>query len=150
MNIPVRTSFDFLGRLFLSTTFAVTIPPKILKFSLFVTAVENKGIPHPIAQILLVAAILCLIGGVVFLLFGKDQRIGASLLLVFLIPTTLVMHFFPFQSMPVFMNLGLIGGLLIALTRSNPSNNSFRKYSLEDFIHAIARLIKLDLRKTLD
>ncbi len=120
MNFPpARKSFDFLGRLCLATTFAIAIPPKILEFPSVVNSISKQGIPEPLAAFLLIVAIACLIGGVGFLLFGKDQRIGASLLLIFLIPTTLIMHFFPFQSLAVFMNLGLIGGLIIALTRAN-------------------------------
>ncbi len=120
MNFPpIRKSFDFLGRLCLATTFAVAIPPKIFRFQSVVNSIENRGISEPLASILLVFAIVCLAGGVGFLLFGKDQRIGAALLLVFLIPTTLVMHLFPFQSLAVFMNLGLVGGLIIALTRAD-------------------------------
>ncbi len=121
MKFPTtRRSFDFLGRLCLATTFAIAIPSKILEFPLVVNSIAKQGIPEPLAAFLLVVAIACLIGGVGFLLFGKDQKIGASLLLTFLVPTTLIMHFFPFQTLAVFMNLGLIGGLIIALTRSMP------------------------------
>lgn len=119
MDFPkTNQSIDFLGRLCLATTFAIAIPPKILSFSLVVNTISNKGIPSTMASFLLIAAIACLIGGVGFLLFEKYERVGASLLLVFLVPTTLIMHFFPFQSLAVFMNLGLIGGLLLTLTRS--------------------------------
>tara|TARA_B100000700_G_C14751795_1_gene717901 strand:- start:77 stop:457 length:381 start_codon:yes stop_codon:yes gene_type:complete len=119
--VNARRRFDFLGRLCLATTFAIAIPPKILDFQSVANSISKQGIPEPLAAFLLVIAIACLIGGVGFLLFGKDQRIGASLLLVFLVPTTLIMHFFPFQSLAVFMNLGLIGGLIIALTRPGPN-----------------------------
>ena len=115
---PARKSFDFLGRICLATTFAIAIPPKLIEFSSVANSIAQKGIPFPIASLLLIGAICCLIGGVGFLLFGKDQRIGASLLLVFIVPTTLIMHFFPFQSLAVFMNMGLIGGLIIAITRA--------------------------------
>ena len=119
MNFPSNSqSIDFLGRLCLSTTFAIAIPPKIFKFSSVANSIASKGIPLSLATFLLFIAIVCLIGGVGFLLFGKDQRIGPSLLLIFLVPTTLIMHTFPFQSLAIFMNLGLIGGLILALTRS--------------------------------
>ena len=122
MNLlSARKRFDFLGRLCLSSTFAIAIPPKILKFQSVVNSITKQGIPEPLAIVLLIAAITCLIGGIGFFLFGADQRIGATLLLIFLVPTTLIMHLFPFQSLAVFMNIGLIGGLIIALTRANDS-----------------------------
>ncbi len=116
---PVRKTSDFLGRIFLATTFAVAIPTKILNFPSVVSSISSKGIPDFVAAFLLVCAILCLICGVGYLLFGQDQRIGPALLLIFLIPTTLIMHTFPFQPLAIYMNLGLIGGLTIALSRAN-------------------------------
>ena len=124
MRVPqAYCSFDFLGRLFLATTFAIAIPPKILEFNSVVNSITNKGIPQPLSQILLIGAITLLISGVGYLLFGKNQKIGPTLLLIFLVPTTLIMHFFPFQSLAVFMNIGLIGGLILALTRVQNSIN---------------------------
>ena len=114
-------SFDFFGRLCLATTFAIAIPPKIVKFNSVLSSITNRGIPEPLAVVLLIGAIACLIFGIGFLLFSKDQRIGALLLLIFLVPTTLIMHFFPFQSLAVFMNIGLIGGLILVFTKEPPS-----------------------------
>tara|TARA_Y100001968_G_C19453982_1_gene770860 strand:+ start:13041 stop:13466 length:426 start_codon:yes stop_codon:yes gene_type:complete len=134
--------FDFLGRFCLATTFAIAIPPKILRFTSVVKAIANKGIPEQFASILLFGAIICLIGGVGFLLFGKDQRIGSLLLLTFLIPTTVVMHFFPFQSIAVFMNLGLIGGLIISFTRFKLPHKAEEKSSIDKLVENISKLLK--------
>ena len=49
--------------------------------------------------------------------YGGNQKIGSAFLLIFLIPTTLIFHVFPFHQRAVFMNLGLIGGLLISALR---------------------------------
>ena len=117
---PIKTSMDLLGRLFLVTTFAIAIPPKIIEFDSVVNSINNKGIPSPLANILLISAIICLILGVGNILFSNNQKIGATLLLIFLVPTTLIMHFFPFQSLAVYMNMGLVGGLIILLTRERP------------------------------
>jgi len=38
-------------------------------------------------------------------------------LLLFIIPTTIIFHFFPFHQRAVFMNLALIGGLIITAIR---------------------------------
>ncbi len=113
----VLKSADFLGRLCLSAVFVVAVPSKIAKFSSVVSSISEKGIPEALAPFLLVAAIACLIVGSVLLIFGKNQKLGASLLLIFLVPTTLIFHAFPFQPKALFMNLGLIGGLTLALTR---------------------------------
>ena len=146
MNSPaVKSRFDFLGRLCLATTFAVAIPTKILNFSSVVNSISQKGIPSPIATILLVGAISCLFGGVGFLLFGNDQKIGASLLLIFLVPTTLIMHFFPFQSLAVFMNLGLIGGLIMLLTRVSPSDSNWSLVWFSGFSNPKLGPTKLDI-----
>ena len=55
-----------------------------------------------------------------FLIFGSDHRIGATILLIFLIPTTIIFHLFPFQSQAFYMNLGLIGGLLLVFSVRPP------------------------------
>ena len=113
----VWKSVDFLGRLCLSAVFVVAVPSKIIKFSSVVSSISEKGIPEPLAPFLLLAAIACLIVGSVLLIFGKNQKLGASLLLIFLVPTTIIFHAFPFQPKALFMNLGLIGGLSLTLTR---------------------------------
>tara|TARA_Y100001968_G_scaffold70637_1_gene61824 strand:- start:2038 stop:2481 length:444 start_codon:yes stop_codon:yes gene_type:complete len=142
MNLKVNKCLDFFGRLCLATTFAIAIPPKILKFSSVVKVIANKGISESIAAFLLIGAIVCLIGGVGFLIFGKDQRIGSLLLLVFLIPTTAVMHLYPFQSVAVFMNLGLIGGLIISLTRFKPPQNREKRLLFDELFDNIFSLLK--------
>ena len=48
---------------------------------------------------------------------GEIQKIGSAFLLLFLIPTTIIFHVFPFHQRAVFINLGLIGGLIIAALR---------------------------------
>ena len=59
-----------------------------------------------------------LIAGSILLVFGGDTILGASLLLVFLVPTTLIFHTVPFETVPFLMNLALIGALILAITRS--------------------------------
>ncbi len=53
----------------------------------------------------------------IFYIWRKKQKIGAFFLLLFLIPTTIIFHVFPFHQRAVFINLGLIGGLIIAAIR---------------------------------
>jgi uncharacterized membrane protein YphA (DoxX/SURF4 family) len=113
----IKSFLDFLSRLSISAIFISAIPDKINGFERTVEYISAKGIPDPIASILLVGAIICLILGSGFFIFGENQKIGSVFLLLFLIPTTIIFHVFPFNLRPVLMNLGLIGGLLITAVR---------------------------------
>ena len=116
-NKSIKTFLDFLARVAISAIFISAIPGKIAGFGRTVEYISSKGIPDPIASILLVGAIICLTLGSGFFIFGGNQKIGSALLLLFLIPTTIIFHVFPLHQRAVFMNLGLIGGLLISALR---------------------------------
>tara|TARA_Y100000991_G_scaffold193865_1_gene162170 strand:- start:36 stop:416 length:381 start_codon:yes stop_codon:yes gene_type:complete len=116
-NKSIESFFDFFSRVSISAIFISAIPSKINNFERTVEYISSKGIPEPISSILLVGAIICLILGSGFFIFGKNQKIGTVFLLLFLIPTTLIFHIFPFHQRAVFMNLGLIGGLIITALR---------------------------------
>ena len=112
-NKGIKTFIDFFARVAISSIFISAIPGKIIGFAKTVEYISSKGIPNPIASILLVGAIICLTLGSGFFIFGGNQKIGSVFLLLFLIPTTIIFHVFPFHQRAVLMNLGLIGGLLI-------------------------------------
>ena len=116
-NKGIKSFLDFLSRVAISAIFISAIPGKINDFERTVEYISSKGIPEPISSILLVGAIICLILGSGFFIFGENQKIGSVFLLLFLIPTTIIFHVFPFHQRAVFMNLGLIGGLIIAAIR---------------------------------
>ena len=116
-NKSLKSFLDFFSRVAISAIFISAIPGKINGFERTVEYISSKGIPDPIASVLLVGAIICLILGSGFFIFGENQKIGSIFLLLFLIPTTIIFHFFPFHQRAVFMNLGLIGGLIIAALR---------------------------------
>ena len=113
----IKSFLDFFSRVAISTIFISAIPGKINGFERNVEYISSKGIPDPIASVLLVSAIICLILGSGFFIFGENQKLGSVFLLLFLIPTTIIFHLFPFHQIAVFMNLGLIGGLLISALR---------------------------------
>ena len=113
----IKSFLDFFSRVAISTIFISAIPGKINGFERNVEYISSKGIPDPIASVLLVGAIICLILGSGFFIFGENQKLGSVFLLLFLIPTTIIFHLFPFHQRAVFMNLGLIGGLLISALR---------------------------------
>ena len=116
-NKGIKTFFDFFARIAISSIFISAIPGKIIGFAKTVEYISSKGIPDPIASILLVGTIICLTLGSGFFIFGGNQKIGSTFLLLFLIPTTIIFHVFPFHQRAVLMNLGLIGGLLITALR---------------------------------
>ena len=116
-NKGTKSLLDFFSRVAISAIFISAIPGKINGFERTVEYITSKGIPDPVASFLLVAAIICLILGSGFFIFGENQKIGSIFLLLFLIPTTIVFHLFPFHQRAVLMNLGLIGGLIISALR---------------------------------
>ena len=109
---------DWLGRVLMAALFVKAVPGKITDFSGTTDLIASKGIAEPLAGNLLASAIICLIIGSIVFVFGSNTRLGASLLLVFLVPTTLIFHTFPVDG-SFFMNLALIGALLLMLTRSS-------------------------------
>ena len=119
----------FVGRFLLASTFAIAVPPKIVKYPYVLNSIVARGIPENYANLLLVSAICILIIGSVSVIFIQDSIIGPLLLLVFLVPTTIIFHLKPFQSQPFFMNMGLIGGLLLAL--ANSRSLGINRYTLK-------------------
>jgi len=116
-NKGINSFLDFFSRVAISAIFISAIPGKIIGFEKTVDYINSKGIPEPISSILLVGAIICLILGSGFFIFGENQKIGSVFLLLFIIPTTIIFHVFPFHQRAVLMNLALIGGLIISAIR---------------------------------
>ena len=116
-NKSIKSFLDFFSRVSISAIFISAIPGKINDFERTVEYISSKGIPETISSILLVTAIICLILGSGFFIFGENQKIGSVFLLLFLIPTTIIFHIYPFHQKAVFMNIGLLGGLIIAAIR---------------------------------
>ena len=116
-NKSIKSFLDFFARVSITAIFISAIPGKINGFEKTVEYISSRGIPDPISSILLIGAIICLILGSGFFIFGENQKIGSVFLLLFLIPTTIIFHLFPFHQRAVFMNLALIGGLIIAAIR---------------------------------
>ena len=116
-NKSIKSFLDFFSRVAISAIFISAIPSKINDFERTVDYISSKGIPDQIASVLLVGAIICLILGSGFFIFGENQKIGSVFLLIFLIPTTIIFHFFPLHQRAVLINLGLMGGLIISALR---------------------------------
>jgi len=116
-NKSIKSFLDFFSRVSISAIFISAIPGKINGFERTVEYISSKGIPEPISSILLVGAIICLILGSGFFIFGENQKIGSVFLLIFLIPTTIIFHIFPLHQKALLINLALIGGLIISALR---------------------------------
>ncbi len=118
MNFKKFYSLNFLAKLLLSAIFVNAIPSKISDFSRWAEIISNKGFPEPLSNLLLVAGIGVLISGSILLIFSNKTKLACSLLLLFLIPTTIIFHLRPFELMEITRNLSLIGGLLIAIDKT--------------------------------
>ena len=116
-NKSIKSFLDFFSRLAISAIFISAIPGKIYGFERTVEYISSKGIPDAISSVLLVGAIICLILGSGFFIFGENQKIGSVFLLLFIIPTTIIFHVFPFHQKALLFNLALIGGLIITAIR---------------------------------
>ena len=119
MDLKRFYSLNFLGRFLLSAIFINAIPGKITNFNGQFQFIASKGFPEPIAKLLLLSAIILLITGSVLIIFSERIKLACSLLLIFLVPTTIIFHLFPLDIFPLVRNLSLIGGLIIALDKSS-------------------------------
>ena len=74
-NKRIKYFLDFFSRVALSAIFISAIPGKINGFEKTVEYISSKGIPDPIASFLLVGAIISLILGSGFFIFGENQKL---------------------------------------------------------------------------
>ena len=120
-----QTTRNLIGRILISAIFIYAIPGKIINFERTVEIISNKNIPTNLAPFLLILAIICLVSGSILFISGFKQKLGAYLLLIFIVPTTFIFHFSPLQLKAVLINTGLIGGLILGL--NNVKANSLKE-----------------------
>lgn len=112
-----------IGRLFLTAIFLMSaLGNKIPNFDAVAGVMAGAGIPAP--RLMLVGAIVFLIVGSLSVLLGFRPRIGAALLLVFLILATYYFHA-PWREtdpkaqqdamIQLLKNLGLMGAMLLII-----------------------------------
>jgi len=114
---------NVLGRVMLSTIFLMSaVGNKIPNFSGVVKYMEGAGVPAP--QVMLVGAILFLIAGSLSVILGYKARIGAGMLLVFLVLATYYFHAFwnltdaqekQMQTIQFMKNLSMMGAMLMII-----------------------------------
>ncbi len=89
---------------------------KLMNFSGTQDTIANQGLPF--AALLTVLAIIFELVGAASVITGFKARIGALLLLLFLIPTTVIFHNLiadPGETTQFLKNLAIIGGLLMVM-----------------------------------
>jgi putative oxidoreductase len=110
-----------VGRILLSTIFILSGVSKALDWDSTVQAMTGAGVPF--ASILIVLAILIEVLGGLSILLGFKARVGATALLVYLVPVTLTFHGFwmftgmerQMQMVNFLKNLAIMGGLFEVL-----------------------------------
>lgn len=111
-----------VGRLCLAMIFLMSGISKIAKYSETVGYMTQKGMPA--APFFLFAAVLVELVGALALITGHRARIGALLLVLFMLPATYIFHYRaafdlsmnvvdPIQMINVLKNTAIIGGLLM-------------------------------------
>lgn len=137
----IRTFSTVLARFFLSAVFLAGAVSKLFHWhesekmlmntlcdwqaslGFYETAQNCLAMITPWTPLLLIAATLFEMVGGLLLLLGMKEKLGASLLILFLIPATLLMHAFwlheggvrELQTIMFLKNLAILGGLLLVL-----------------------------------
>ena len=94
-SLILSQTLDFFSRAFMAAVFVNALPGKLNDFFATLDYISSRGVPEPLAGVLLLCAIVVLAVGSILFVVGSNTRLGASLLLLFLVPTTLIFHTFP-------------------------------------------------------
>jgi putative oxidoreductase len=105
-----------VARVLLSGIFLKAGINHVLDFMGMQQTIIAKGIPAFLATGMALGGIILLLAGGLSILLGYKVRVGAKLLILFLIPATLLFHLNfadQMQQIQFLKNLGLMGGLLL-------------------------------------
>ncbi|MCP9785842.1 DoxX family protein [Cyanobium sp. N5-Cardenillas] len=109
---------DGIARVLLCLVFLHAVIGKLTGFSGVAGMIAGRGIP--LAPVLLAGAVALMAVGSVLVISGYRARLGAILLLLFLVPTTLLFHndvADPQERIALLKNLSIMGGLLLVAER---------------------------------
>lgn len=122
IHLVPRPATALLARFALAAIFLISGATKLVDVSGTAAYMSSVGIPYPetLAMCAGIVEILCAVS----LIFGALTRIGALVLVLFLIPTTLLFHNFwafegdvrQMQLVNFLKNLGIGGGLLLLIS----------------------------------
>ena len=107
-----------IARVLLCLVFLNAVLGKLMGFGAVAGMIAAKGLP--LAPALLVAAMALMAVGSALVISGWKARLGAILLLVFLVPTTLLFHgdvADTQQRIQLLKNLSIMAGLLLVIDR---------------------------------
>lgn len=107
-----------IARVLLCLVFLHAVIGKLTGFGAVAGMIAGRGIP--LAPVLLAAAVALMVVGSVLVISGYRARLGAILLLLFLVPTTLLFHSDvadPQERIALLKNLSIMGGLLLVADR---------------------------------
>ena len=111
-----------IARVLLCLVFLNAVLGKLTGFGAVAGMIAAKGLP--LAPLLLVTAMALMAVGSALVISGWKARLGAILLLVFLVPTTLIFHSDMADTgerIQLFKNLAIIGGLLLVADQDSNS-----------------------------
>lgn len=112
----IWTFIPLVARLCLVAIFVQSGFSKVVDFGGTAEVIASQGLPF--APMVTVFTILFELVGATLVILGYKPLIGAGLLVLFLIPTTLVFHNFitdPTQLTQFLKNLSILGGLLMVI-----------------------------------
>jgi putative oxidoreductase len=113
----LKSFATLVGRILLVLIFLQSGIEKIMNFQGTTQYMASYGMPY--TNFFLVFAIFVELIGSITVILGFSTRLGATLLLVFLIPTTLIFHTNFSDQMQVIMfmkNVSMFGGCLLLLS----------------------------------
>lgn len=129
----MKDIIDLIGRIFISIIFLYQGVTSILEASAAKEVMINHGINNQTQLLFLTGIGLMLIGGI-SVLVGYRAKLGAFLLLIFLIPSTLT-YYFDFDDVMkqqmLLRNVAIMGGLLLLMA------NGSGKYSVKRLLAGI-------------
>lgn len=126
MNNTLQSVLTVVGRVMIATIFLMSaVGNKIPNFSGIVGYMSSEGVPTP--QVMLVGAIVFLIAGSVSIILGYKAKIGAGLLLVFLVLATYFFHDFwtfegqerEMQMIQFMKNLSMMGTMVFLMANGS-------------------------------
>lgn len=113
--------FPLIGRLFISAIFVQGALGKITGWSGQASYMQSHHLPARLIPVMLAAALLIEVAGVLCLIAGWQSRIAAFVMFLYLGVVSVLLHnFWAFQGMTAggmqtqfFKNVGIMGGLLM-------------------------------------
>jgi len=112
----LKSFATLVGRILLVLIFLQSGIGKIENFQGTAQYMASYGMPY--TNFFLVGAVFVELIGSITVILGFSTRLGATLLLIFLIPTTLIFHTHfadPMQKIHLMKNVSMLGGCLLLL-----------------------------------